>query len=318
MDANAIRGQPRLTSRLTQTCARGRAQLGALTTDASQNEAQVALGRALFFDTRIGADDKTGCVTCHLPEHWGADGLALSPDARGKLTERNSQTVFNAAGQPALRWRGDRRSAAHQAEDSLKGSIGYARVEEAIPKLKLLGYEPRFKRAFPSDAVPLSPGNFGRALEAYQRTLVTPAPFDAYLHGDDSALTMRQKAGLRAFLDFGCGGCHSGPLLGGTMNQKFGIVREYWSATQSKDVDSGRYAVTHDEADKYVFRVSSLRNVAKTAPYFHDGSVVDLRKAVQVMAAVQLGRELGIEDADAIVAFLDSLTGAVPASFTSP
>jgi len=163
-----------------QLRAQAQALFAPLTTEVSVSEQQAALGRALFFDARIGADGKTGCVTCHLPEHWGADGRALSPDARGKLTERNSQTVFNAAGQPTLRWRGDRRSAAHQAEDSLKGSIGYEMPDQVVPVLKSLGYEAAFKRAFAEDPAAVSPANFGRALEAYQRTLITPAPFDAY------------------------------------------------------------------------------------------------------------------------------------------
>src|SRR5690606_30995165 len=119
---------------------------------------------------------------------------------------------------------------------------------------------------------------------------------------DDAALTSHQKAGLRAFIDTGCAGCHSGALLGGTTYRKFGLVRDYWLATRSKNPDTGRFAVTKDEADKYVFRVPSLRNVAKTAPYFHDGSVKALREAVQIMASVQLGRELDPDDADAIVA----------------
>jgi cytochrome c peroxidase len=276
------------------------------------------LGRALFFDTRIGADGKTGCVTCHLPEAWGTDGIPLSRDARGKLTDRNSQTVFNAAGQPSIRWRGDRRSAAHQAEDSLKGSLGYSRTEEVAPVLTALGYEDRFKLAFPEEEHAVSPGNFGAALEAYQRTLITPAPFDAYLKGDEAALTNPQKAGLRAFIQTGCAGCHNGALLGGTTFQKFGLVQDYWQATGSKVPDVGRYAVTREEADKYVFRVPMLRNVTKTAPYFHDGSVARLEDAVRTMARVQLGRDLTAEDSTSIVAFLEALTGPVPRDFAVP
>jgi cytochrome c peroxidase len=298
--------------------AQARAIFGTIATEVAVNEQQAALGRALFFDTRIAADGKTGCVTCHLAEQWGADGRALSPDARGKLTERNSQTVFNATAQPSLRWRGDRRSAAHQAEDSLKGSLGYKSTDEIVPVLKSLGYEPLFKRAFAADQAPVSSANFGNALEAYQRTLVTPAPFDAYLKGDDAAFTARQKTGLRTFIETGCAGCHSGALFGGTSYQKFGVVRDYWLATKSKSVDVGRFAVTKNEADKYAFRVPSLRNVVKTAPYFHDGSVAQLREAVQIMASVQLGRELDADGADAIVAFLQGLTGAVPAHFAPP
>jgi cytochrome c peroxidase len=248
----------------------------------------------------------------------GPDGRKLSLDARDKLTERNAQTIFNAAAQPSLRWRGDRRSAAHQAEDSLKGSMGFTRVEDAVPVLKARGYEAAFKHAFPQDPQPVSPANWGQALEAYQRTLVTPAPFDDYLRGDLTALTAKQKVGMRAFIANGCAGCHNGPLLGGASYQKFGLTRDYWLATGSKDVDLGRYAVTRDEADRYVFRVQLLRNVAKTPPYFHDGSVDDLHEAVRIMGTVQLGRELDTDVTDSIVAFLEALTGPVPASFAPP
>jgi cytochrome c peroxidase len=155
-------------------------------------------------------------------------------------------------------------------------------------------------------------------LETYQRTLMTPAPFDSYLQGNDAALTVQQKVGLRLFIENGCGGCHSGPLLGATMNQKFGVAKDYWTATNSKHVDVGRFAVTRSDADRYVFRVSSLRNVARTAPYFHDGSVAQLRDAVRVMASVQLGRELSASDTEAIVVFLEGLTGPIPAHFAPP
>jgi cytochrome c peroxidase len=304
--------------RANELRAQAQALFGALEAPAGMDAQQAVLGRALFFDTRIASDGKTGCVSCHLAEHWGTDGRAHSPDARGKLTERNSQSVFNAAGQPSLRWRGDRRSAAHQAEDSLKGSLGFVRAENVVPVLKSLGYEAAFKRAFPQDPQPVSPANFGHALEAYQHTLVTPGPFDTYLQGDEAALTARQKAGLRAFIGNGCAGCHNGPLLGGNGYQKFGLVRDYWPATGSKEVDKGRYAVTGKEADRYVFRVQMLRNVAKTAPYFHDGSAAQLHDAVRIMAAVQFGRELDTAETDAIVAFLEVLTGPVPSHFAPP
>jgi cytochrome c peroxidase len=146
--------------------------------------------------------------------------------------------------------------------------------------------------------------------------LTTPGAFDKYLAGDDSVLTVRQKAGLAAFIDNGCADCHSGPLLGGGSLELFGMVKDYSTATGSKKVDLGRFEDTKQEEDKYVFRVSMLRNVAKTGPYFHDGSVEQLSRAVQVMADVQLGVELSAEDNANIVEFLDSLTGAVPEHFS--
>jgi cytochrome c peroxidase len=162
----------------------------------------------------------------------------------------------------------------------------------------------------------VSAANYARALESYQATLITPAPFDRWLAGDEQALTAPQKAGLRQFIASGCAGCHSGPLLGGTSVQKFGLARDYWIETGSAHVDPGLYAVTKKEEDRYRFRVPMLRNVARTAPYFHDGSVARLERAVQVMAATQLGRTMDQPTAADIAAFLESLTGTQPANFS--
>ena len=164
----------------------------------------------------------------------------------------------------------------------------------------------------------MSTANYGRAIEAYEATLVTPAPFDRFLAGNDAALSAAQKDGLRAFIANGCAGCHSGALLGGTMNQRFGLMKDYWLETRSAKVDVGRFSATKKEEDRYVFRVPMLRNVAKTAPYFHDGSVAELERAVRVMAAVQLGRTLDDATTKSIVAFLESLSGEVPANYAPP
>jgi cytochrome c peroxidase len=220
--------------------------------------------------------------------------------------------------QPTLRWLGDRKTGADQAEGSLTGSMGFPSKQAAVDKMAELNYLSAFKAAYPQDSQPLSAANYGRALAAYQATLTTPSPFDRFLAGDDRALNDRQKAGLRAFVANGCAGCHSGPLLGGTTYQRFGLVKEYWTETGSEKIDAGRYAITKKEEDRYVFRVPMLRNVAKTAPYFHDGSVERLDRAVRIMAAVQLGRVLDDATTASIVAFLESLTGPVPAHYAPP
>ena len=175
-----------------------------------------------------------------------------------------------------------------------------------------------FRAAYPDDPEPLSARNYGRALQAYQASLITPAAFDRFLAGDDSALNQAQRTGLRAFIDVGCAGCHNGPLLGGTSLQRFGVVRDYWLETGSKKIDLGRAASTKKDEDRYVFRVPMLRNVARTAPYFHDGSVERLDAAVKIMASVQLGRQLDDAAVADIVAFLDSLTGKVPENYAPP
>lgn len=275
----------------------------------------VLLGQALFWDARVSGDGKTACVSCHQAEDWGADRRTFSPDAKGKLTSRNAQTVFNAMMQPTLRWTGDRTSGAHQAEKSLTGSMGFSSADAVIPVLASLGYEAAFKAAFPEASVPISPSNYAKALQAYQATLLTPAPFDHFLSGDDSSLTVQQKEGLALFIKTGCASCHSGPLLGGNSIQKFGVVKDYWSATRSEKRDPGRFDATQNEADLYTFRVSMLRNIAKTAPYFHDGSVAELEQAVRIMAEVQLGTILSDSEVKSIVAFLESLTGDLPVNY---
>lgn len=278
----------------------------------------IQLGRALFWDTRVSADGKTACASCHSAEDSGADRRRVPVDARGKPMPRNAPTVFNALRQPALRWLADRRSGAELAEGLITGPMGFASKPEALERLLALGYQGAFRAAFPEDAQPVSAANYARALESYQATLVTPAPFDRWLAGEDQALTARQKTGLRQFIVSGCAGCHSGPLLGGATVQKFGLARDYWIETGSAHVDPGLYAVTKKEEDRYRFRVPMLRNVAGTAPYFHDGSVERLDRAVQVMAATQLGRTMDAPTAADIAAFLESLTGAQPAHFAPP
>jgi len=285
---------------------------------ASRATPEAQLGRALFWDERLSLDGKTSCGSCHFARDWGADRRPHSPDARGVLTSRHSPTVFNSMSQPALRWLSDRKTGADQAEGSITGSMGFGSKEAGLEALRKLDYLAAFRAAYPQDPEPLTLKNYGRAIAAYQATLVTPAPFDRFLGGDDRALSERQKAGLRAFIASGCGACHSGTLLGGTTNQRFGLAKDYWLETGSAKVDVGRFAATKKEEDKYVFRVPMLRNVAKTAPYFHDGSVAQLDRAVRIMASVQLGREFDDATVQAIVAFLGSLTGEIPANYAPP
>jgi cytochrome c peroxidase len=287
-------------------------------TDAQRAAPEAELGRALFWDVRISADGRTACASCHPADDWGSDRRRFPVDARGKPTARHSQTVFNAMQQKTLRWTGDRPSGAAQAEGSLTGSLGYGSKDEAVAAVAAAGYAPRFQAVFGGDAQALNAANYGRALAAYQSSLATPAAFDRFLAGEDGALDPRQKAGLRGFIDIGCAGCHDGALLGGNSLQRFGVVKDYWLATGSSPVDSGRFGATKKDEDRYVFRVAMLRNIARTAPYFHDGSVARLDDAVRVMAEVQLGRTLADEQVAALVAFLESLTGAVPPNYAPP
>ena len=172
-------------------------------------------------------------------------------------------------------------------------------------------YQDWFAAAFPGEADPVTFDNFARAIEAFEATLTTPAPFDAWLNGDDAALNDEQKVGLQVFIDSGCASCHSGVNFGGNGYYPFGLV-ERPGADILPEGDLGRFAVTETADDEYVFRAAPLRNIAVTAPYFHSGVVWDLKTAVEVMATSQLGADLDEGQVNSIVAFLDSLTGAVP------
>ncbi len=281
---------------------------------------RVHLGRLLFFDPRVSADGAVSCARCHQPTLYGTDALPRSIGAEHRTHPRHAQTVVNAAVQFVQHWRGDRTSVEDQAVKSLTAPLafGNSSFASAMAKLRAIpGYAPLFTRAFLGEDDPITPDNWGKAIGAYMRTLLTPAPFDAFLQGDDRALTTAAQTGLRTFIRTGCATCHNGVGVGGTMYQKFGLMEDYWRATGSAVVDKGRFDVTQDPADLHVFKVASLRNVAMTPPYFHDGSVATLPEAVRIMARVQLGRTLTAGEVTEIVAFLESLTGRLPVSFVT-
>lgn len=280
---------------------------------------RAVLGRALFWDTRLSLDGKTACASCHAASDHSSDSRRFSINARGLPTTMQSQPVFMSMDQVALRWYGDRTDGAHQAERSITGSMGLGSAAEMVPLLRRMGYEAAFAQAFGSaGGDPVTARNYALALQDYQRTLRNPAPIDAFLQGDDRALSAQQRSGLEKFVATGCTACHGGALLGGQSMQKFGLTKDYWLATGSNPPDLGRFNATKKEEDRYVFRVPMLRNVERTAPYFHDGSVSTLPQAVRVMAEVQLGRQLPEADVADIVAFLGALTGPIPAHYAPP
>jgi cytochrome c peroxidase len=276
---------------------------------------KVELGRMLFYDTRISVDGTVSCFKCHWINLYATDGLKKSIGNNYKPNPRNAPTVFNAAGQISEHWIGNRTSVEDQAKQALIGppSYGLASYEEAVKKIKAIkGYVPLFQKAFPGEKDPVSADNFGKAVGAFERTLVTPSGFDDFLKGNVKALTQKEQTGLKTFMDTGCSGCHNGSYVGGQMLQKFGLTQAYWNLTHSPEPDSGRYTVTKNAADIFVFKVPPLRNVAMTAPYFHDGSVDHLLDAVKIMAQLQLGKTLTDAQAEDIVTFLNSLTGQIP------
>jgi cytochrome c peroxidase len=269
-------------------------------------DAKIALGRMLYYEPRLSKNHDLSCNSCHDLAGAGVDNQPFSKGHKGQLGERNSPTVFNAAGQIAQFWDGR----AADVEEQAKGPV-LNPVEMGMPDdryvIRVLasmpGYVDAFANAFPDDPAPLRYDNVGRAIGAFERGLVTPSRFDAFLAGDAAALTTDEQRGLATFLSSGCIACHNGALVGGGAYQKVGLVAPYPTK------DEGRFEVTKNAADRFVFKVPMLRNVTRTAPYFHDGAIPDLPTAVRTMAAIQLGKTLTNEEVAAIVTFLGTLEG---------
>lgn len=276
----------------------------------------IDLGRLLFFETRLSHNSVQSCNSCHSLEHYGVDHEPTSRGARGARGTRNSPSVFHAAGHLAAFWDGHAANVEEQFAYPLLGAreMGMRDRSSVVAALAAIpGYVTAFAAAFPGEVQPITFDNVGRALGAFERGLVTPSRWDQYLMGDSTALTPNEIKGLRLFTSLGCMTCHTGELLGGSSFQKVGLA-EPWP----NQADQGRYQVTRLETDRMAFKVPSLRNVAMTGPYFHDGSVPDLSTAVRMMARYQLGEELTPTSVAELVAWLQALTGKLPAAYIAP
>src|SRR5215813_15502352 len=209
------------------------------------------------------------CSSCHQPAFYGTDALQKPMGVKQRPHPRHVPTNLNAGTSFVIHWRGDRTNLEDQVFQALTSPITSGQPDEkaVIDRLAgIPGYAPLFKAAFPEEPQPMTLRNIATAVGAYERTLVTPSPFDAYLAGNQEALPPAAKAGLEKFIKTGCVACHNGVGVGGGMYQKFGVVEDYWNATGSDPIDKGRFDVTKDPNDLYVFRVASLRNVAMTRP----------------------------------------------------
>ncbi len=278
--------------------------------------AKVDLGKKLYFDNQLSEQGTISCNSCHDLANFGVDSLPTSPGDDGGLGGRNSPTVLNAALHGTQFWDGRAKDVEEQAGMPILNSVEMAIPSEEFLVERLSGseeYQRMFVEAFPDETESLTYLNIQKALAAFERTLLTPSPFDDFLLGNQDALSAEAKTGLQTFIRLGCTACHNGVNVGANSFQKFGLHGNYWEHTGSTEIDEGREQVTQDEADRYFFRVASLRNVEKTAPYFHDGSVETLEEAVRVMVRIQLGMELTDQQVSALAAFLRSLTGEVPA-----
>jgi cytochrome c peroxidase len=271
---------------------------------------RVALGKMLFFEPRLSKTNTISCNSCHNLATGGVDNLPTSMGHLAQFGPRNSPTVLNAGLQIAQFWDGR----AASLEDQAKGPI-LNPVEMAMPDVDMVlsrirtipEYVELFKQAFPGEKDPITYDNISKAIAAFERTLLTPSRFDDFLKGKVDALTATEKQGLSVVIAKGCIACHNGVGAGGAMYQKFGIRERY----EYSD-DHGRYNVTKNEQDKYFFKVPIWRNVTRTAPYFHDGSIWDLKEAIRIMGRLQLGANLTDTEVDQIAAFLHSMEGRIP------
>ncbi len=287
--------------------------------DNPMSSAKIALGKQLFFDPRLSIDGTVSCNSCHNVMASGTDNRPTSVGVNGQRGGRNAPTVWNAAFLSTQFWDGR----AATLEDQAKGpplnpiEMGMPNEQAVVDRLESIpGYRRQFEAIFGS----VSYDNMAKAIASYERTLITEnSPFDRHMKGDKSAMSDKAIAGMKRFNQIGCSGCHSGvnfagPALetGTGFFQKFPVYNNPLIAKYKLTDDKGRYEVTRDKADINSWRVPSLRNIATTAPYFHNGSVKTLNEAVRVMAASQLNKQLSDSEIDEIVAFLESLTGEFP------
>jgi cytochrome c peroxidase len=286
---------------------------------------KVELGRQLFFDPRLSLDGTVSCFSCHnVMTAGGDDDRATSIGVAGKLGSRSAPTVLNTAFMSVLFWDGRAVSLEEQAKGPLVNPVEMAMPNHAavIGRLKKIpGYVSQFNDIFGGND-PVTIDNVARAIAAYERTLLTPdSPVDRFLKGDRSALSASAQRGMKLFDKLGCVRCHNGPNYAGLIVkegalfypwnlQKFPSIRgSIYESKYELTKDLGRFEVTRKEKDKHMFRIPSLRNIALTGPYMHNGKVPNLEEAVRVMAKVQLGKEPGDAEVKDIVAFLEGLTG---------
>ena len=273
----------------------------------NDSPAMIALGEKLYMDKRLSANDSQSCNSCHnvINAGPGVDNTQYSPGAiAGEFGGRNAPTVWNAGFQLAQFWDGREADLKAQAKGPILNPAEMAMPSEQMVVAKISAiaeYQVAFKAAFNAENA-ITYDNLAHAIAAFERTLITKDRFDQYMQGNTTALTQQEKQGLQNFINTGCTACHSGPTLGGNIYQKLGLVKPY----ENQD-DQGRFDLTHKPTDKMVFKVPMLRDVARTAPYFHDGKVETLEEAVKLMAALQLGRDLDDQSIADIVAFLKSM-----------
>jgi len=269
---------------------------------------RIALGKKLYFEKRLSINDTQSCATCHRLENGfaGVDNLPTSPGAKGELGTRNSPTVLNAGWQDSQFWDGRAKDLVEQAKGPILNPIEMGMPDEQTVEKKIRGiaeYQNAFASAFPGNEPAITYQNIAEAIAAFERTLITPARFDDFINGDAGALNETELRGFKTFIKVDCKSCHDGKLLGGETYEALGKKNPYENQS-----DHGIYTLTKDEDDRMVFKVAPLRNVALTAPYFHDGKIKTLDEAVRKMGKLQLDEELTNQQVKDITMFLKTLT----------
>lgn len=275
------------------------------------DERKVALGNRLFHDKRLSRDDSTSCASCHRLDFAGHDMRTMAVGIDGQMGSLNSPTVFNAGFNFRQFWDGRAATLEEQAEGPVHNPLEMAsNWHQVLIKLRRdRAMITEFERIW---ADGIAPAHIQEAIAEFERSLITPdAPFDRYLRGDHQALNAGAKEGWRLFRDLGCIACHQGVNLGGNLYSSLGVMGDYFDDRGKiiQKSDLGRFNVTGLESDKHVFKVPGLRNIVKTGPYFHDGSIATLDLAVETMARYQLGVRLSREQLSNLLAFLESLSG---------
>ncbi len=281
--------------------------------DKTLSEERIALGRMLYYETRLSKNHDLSCNSCHDLANFGVDGKKFSEGHKKQLGGRNSPTVYNAAGRHVQFWDGRAADVEEQATGPIMNPVEMAMPDEALVVKTLESipaYVELFKKAFPEEKKPVTLKNVGVAIGEFERKLVTPSKWDRFLKGDKTALTDEEKKGFNTFVDSGCVTCHMGAYVGGTMFQKVGLIKPW-----PNQADQGLFDITKKETDKMMFSVPSLRNITKTAPYFHDGSAETIEQAIAMMAEHQVGKTLKDDEVKSIATWLGTLTGSIPAEY---
>lgn len=272
---------------------------------------KTALGKRLFHDPRLSKNNTIACANCHALTHGGTDGKPRSLGINGQEGVINAPTVFNSSLNFRQFWDGRAATLEDQIDGPLNNPLEMGSSwPEIIAKLKQApGYKLAFEKIYRKEGI--SQNSIKDAIASFERSLLTPnGRFDKYLRGDKNAITEDEKAGYRLFKEYGCASCHQGVNAGGNMYEKLGVMADYFKERGNiSTADLGRFNVTGDSEHRHEFKVPSLRNVALTAPYLHDGSAATLERAIQIMGRYQLGVEIPAEDIKQIAKFLATLSG---------